>query len=134
MADKRFYESVFVSIPTLDFPKVEEKLDGFLSLLRQGGAVVLQKEELKLSPLAYRIGPHQQGIYAAWTFEAPPSLIQSLEIAYQRDDQVIRFLTIALSEEAMTYKHNKQLKQVNKGVASVEKAEHPITDDDLELN
>jgi small subunit ribosomal protein S6 len=47
-------------------------------------------------------------------FEGEPSLINDLEVAYKRDERIIRFLTVRLDKYAHEYSERRRNKAKNK--------------------
>ena len=53
--------------------------------------------------LAYPIENKNTGFYTLIEFEGEPTIVDQLEIAYRRDEKVIRFLTFRLDKYAAEY-------------------------------
>jgi small subunit ribosomal protein S6 len=53
--------------------------------------------------LAYPIAKKSTGFYTLIEFDADPQLIKKLEIAYRRDERVLRFLTFRQDKYAAEY-------------------------------
>ncbi len=118
------YETVFILTPVLSEPQMKETVEKFKKLLTDNGAVIANEEEWGLRKLAYPIQKKSTGFYTLLQFDAEPDVIATLEIAFRRDERVLRFLTMRLDKFAYEYSikriHGKQAKAEQ---AQEEKAE-----------
>lgn len=53
--------------------------------------------------LAYPIQKKSTGFYQLVEFEASGDVIEKLELAFRRDERILRFLTVKLDKHAITY-------------------------------
>lgn len=53
--------------------------------------------------MAYPIQKKSTGFYQLFEFKAEPQVIEKLEVAYRRDERVIRYLTVKLDKYAAQY-------------------------------
>jgi len=97
------YETVFILTPVLSDDQMKEAVDKFKGILTDGGAEIVNEEEWGLRKLAYPIEKKSTGFYCLLEFKADPSFIKKLEIAFRRDERVIRFLTFRLDKYAVEY-------------------------------
>ncbi len=76
---------------------------------------VLSDEQMKETVFAYPIDKKTTGFYVLIEFNAAPETIKTLEIAYRRDEKVLRFLTVKMEKYAAEYaakrRSNKQAKE-----------------------
>ena len=114
------YETAFILTPVLSDVQVQmkEAVEKFKALLTENGATILNEELWGLRKLAYSIQKKSTGFYVLLQFDAEPSLIETLETSYRRDERVLRFLTFRLDKYAYEYaekrKHSKAAKAENK--------------------
>ena len=108
------YETVFILTPVLSDEQMKEAVDKFKGLLEENGANVVNVEEWGLRKLAYPIQKKSTGFYCLLEFEADPSVIKKLDVAYRRDERVIRFLTFRLDKYAAEYAEKRRNLRVNK--------------------
>jgi small subunit ribosomal protein S6 len=54
------------------------------------------------------------GFYHIFEFKAPGTIVAKLELAYRRDEQVLRYLTIALDKHAVVYNERRSKGAFNK--------------------
>lgn len=113
------YETVFILTPVLSEAQMKDTVQKFKKVLTDHKAEVTNEESWGLKKLAYPIGQKSTGFYNLFEFAAEPGVIESLELEFRRDEQVLRFLTTALNRHAMDY--NKK----RKGGAFKKKKEEP---------
>ena len=58
--------------------------------------------------LAYPIRKKNTGFYYLIEFNAEGSVIADLEVAYKRDERLLRFLTVSLDKYAIAYNEKKR--------------------------
>jgi len=97
------YETVFILTPVLSDEQAKEAVAKFKSLLKDGGAKVHHEEDWGLRKLAYPIQKKSTGFYHLIEFETEGSLIADMELAFRRDERVIRFLTVRMDKHAIEY-------------------------------
>ncbi|MFT4771311.1 MAG: small subunit ribosomal protein S6 [Cryomorphaceae bacterium] len=97
------YETVFILTPVLSEEQAKETVAKFKSLLKDGGAKMRHEEDWGLRKLAYPIQKKSTGFYHLVEFEAEGSVIADVELAFRRDERVIRFLTVRMDKHAIEY-------------------------------
>ena len=109
------YETVFILTPVLSDEQMKEAVEKFKGVLTKAGAEIINEENWGLKKLAYPIDKKTTGFYELIEFNAAPETIKTLEIAYRRDEKVLRYLTIKMEKYAAEYaakrRSNKQNKQ-----------------------
>lgn len=103
------YESVFILTPVLSDSQMKDTAEKFVKLLKDNGAEIINEESWGLRKLAYTIQHKNTGFYFFLEFNAPATLINTLETEYRRDEKVLRFLTTKLDKFAVEY--NKRRKK-----------------------
>ena len=104
------YETVFILTPVLSDEQAKETVAKFKNLLTDGGAEILNEEAWGLKKLAYHIQKKTSGFYYLVEFKAEPALIDKLEVAFRRDEKVIRFMTVKLDKYAVAYAEKRRAK------------------------
>ena len=104
------YETVFILTPVLSDDQAKEAVVKFKSLLTDGGAEIVNEEAWGMKKLAYQIQKKTSGFYNLLQFKAEPALIDKLEVAYRRDEKVIRFMTVKLDKYAVAYAEKRMAK------------------------
>ena len=97
------YETVFILTPVLSDAQMKETVDKFKAVLTENGATIVNEENWGLRKLAYPIQHKTTGFYNLVEFDAEPNVIKKLEVAYRRDEKVLRFLTFHLNKFAAEY-------------------------------
>ncbi len=109
------YETVFILTPVLSDEQMKETVEKFKGVLTNAGAEIISEENWGLKKFAYPIDKKTTGFYALIEFNAAPETIKTLEIAYRRDEKVLRFLTVKMEKYAAEYaakrRSNKQAKE-----------------------
>ena len=107
----RRYEVVFIMTPVLSDSQIKDTVKKYKKLLKDGSASVIHEENWGLKKLAYPIQKKSTGFYYLIEFEAEGSLIDSFEVAFTRDERVIRFLTSRMDKHAVAYAEKKRDKK-----------------------
>ena len=108
------YETVFILTPVLSEVQVKEAVEKFKKVITDNGGNIEHEEAWGLRKLAYPIQKKTTGFYHLIQFEAEGSLVDKLEIAYRRDEKVIRFLTFRLDKYAYEYALKRRAKNQSK--------------------
>jgi small subunit ribosomal protein S6 len=104
------YETVFILNPILSDLQVKETAKKFCSVITENAGVVTNEENWGQRKLAYPIQKKKTGYYILLEFDAPTDLVAKLEIAYHRDENVMRFLTFRLDKDAQEYAERRKQK------------------------
>lgn len=102
----RHYETIFIVTSTLSSDETAGVIGKYRSFLKERNATIEHEEEMGLRPLAYPIKHKKNGVYHLMEFTSGPEVIGELEVAYSRDEKVLRFLTFALDKHAV--EHNRK--------------------------
>jgi small subunit ribosomal protein S6 len=100
--------------PVLSEEQMKEAVSKYLKLLTDKGAEIVFENNWGLRKLAYPIQKKSTGFYYLIEFKAPGSAIADLEIAYKRDERVLRFITVALDKHAVIYNEKKRTDKLGK--------------------
>ena len=104
------YETVFILTPVLSDEQMKETVAKFKKLLADNGAETLNEEAWGLKKMAYAIDKKSTGFYCLLEFTAEPSVVDTLETGYRRDEKVIRFMTVKLDKYAVAYAEKRRAK------------------------
>ena len=104
------YETVFIMTPVLSEQQMKETVEKFKGVLAAQGAEIINEESWGLKKMAYPIQKKSTGFYQLIEFKAEPTAIDKLEIAYRRDERVIRFLTVKMEKYAAQYAEKRRNK------------------------
>ncbi len=97
------YETVFILTPVLSDAQVEEAVKKFEDLLTSKNCKIVAKENWGLKKLAYPIQLKKNGFYTLIQFEGEGEMVAELELAFKRDERIIRYLTTKLDKYALEY-------------------------------
>ena len=104
------YETVFIMTPVLSDQQMKETVAKFKGILTDAGAEIINEEEWGLKTMAYPIQKKSTGFYELIEFKAEPSVIAKLEVAFRRDERVIRYITVKNEKYAAEYAEKRRIK------------------------
>jgi small subunit ribosomal protein S6 len=99
----KHYETVFIMTPVLSEEQAKETVSKYKKLLTDNGCKIVTENAWGLRKLQYPIQKKTTGFYHLFEFQAPANFIAELEVAYKRDERLLRFLTVALDKHAVAY-------------------------------
>ncbi len=108
------YETVFILTPVLSEVQIQETVEKIKQVLIDNGAELMNEEHWVLRKLAYPIHHKSTGYYQLFQFKATPELLTALDIAYKREERLLRFLTVKLDKYAVAYADRRMKKVKNK--------------------
>ena len=108
------YETVFILTPVLSDDQMKEAVEKFKNVLVENGAEIVNEEQWGLKKLAYPIQKKTTGFYCLLEFKGEPTIVKKLDIAFRRDERVIRFLTFRLDKYAQEYAEKRRNLRANK--------------------
>src|ERR1044072_1980141 len=110
------YETVFILTPVLSEDQAKNAVSKFRKILKDSGANIIHEEAWGLKQPAAklrkvlqdleaniagegRVGTNKStGYYQLFEFQADGKAVSELELAYKRDERVLRYLTIRLDK------------------------------------
>lgn len=111
------YETVFILTPVLSDDQIKEAVKKYSDLITQAGGTIVNYENWGLKKLAYNITKKSSGFYQLIEFEAEGSFINDYEVAFKRDERVLRFLTVKLDKHAKAYADKRRNARAEKAEA-----------------
>src|ERR1035437_10844367 len=97
------YESSVIINAALD----DEQIEGVVSRLQEYiinlGGEIIEVDKWGRKRLAFMVNKSKIGYYAIYRFYAPSNVIAKLERSYILDENILRFLTIQLDQDALEY-------------------------------
>ncbi|UOG73858.1 30S ribosomal protein S6 [Hymenobacter tibetensis] len=109
----RNYETVFILTPVLNEGQVQETVEKFSQVLKENGADIINTEAWGLKKLAYPIQKKNTGYYFLVEFTGSGNIVDTLELAFRRDERIIRFLTTVLDKHAVAYSQRRRNGEMN---------------------
>lgn len=100
---RNHYETVFIVTPVLSAEQAKETVDRFKNMILDAGAKIINEEHWGLKKLAYPIQKKSTGFYQLFQYEVEGEFIAKLELAFKRDERIMRFLTVKLDKHAVEY-------------------------------
>ena len=93
---------------------MKETVAKFRNLLTDNGAEILNEEAWGLKKMAYAIDKKSTGFYCLIEFKGEPTIVNTLETGYRRDERVIRYMTTRLDKYAVQYAEKRRSKYAKK--------------------
>jgi small subunit ribosomal protein S6 len=107
------YESVIIFTPVLSEDQLKDAVSKYRTLITENGGELVHEENWGLTKLAYPIQKKTTGFYILYEFRATPEFISKFELAFRRDERIMRFLTTALDKHALIYNTRKRNGEFN---------------------
>ena len=104
------YETVFIMTPVLSEEQMKETVSKFRDHLKERGAEIVFEDNWGMRKLAYPIQKKSTGFYHLIEYLAEGNLIRDMEVAFKRDERILRFLTVKLDKHAVAYNEKKRKK------------------------
>ena|SRR5690554_4498882 len=108
------YETVFILNPVLSEDQIKETVKKFEDFLVSNGAKMISKEDWGLKKLAYPIQHKKSGFYHLFEFTVPGEAISPLELAFRRDERIMRYLTVKLDKHAIAWAEKRRTRKKEK--------------------
>jgi small subunit ribosomal protein S6 len=107
---KTNYESVIILTPVLSEKMLQDAVDSYRKLITGNGGELIHEENWGLTKMAYPIQKKTTGFYQIFEFAAEEGseIVDKLELAYRRDEQVLRYLCIKLDKHAIKYNERRR--------------------------
>jgi len=99
--EPKHYESVVIFNAALEDEQVENNITRIQETIKNNGGTIVEIDRWGRKRLAYPIQKSKTGYYLILRFAAPAGLISILERNYRLDENVIRYLTVALNKKAL---------------------------------
>jgi small subunit ribosomal protein S6 len=97
------YETVFILNPVLSEDQIKETVKKFEDILISKGAKMISRENWGLKKLAYAIQHKKSGFYHLFEYTVTGEAINELELAFRREERVMRYLTVSLDKHAVAW-------------------------------
>jgi small subunit ribosomal protein S6 len=95
----REYELLFIVNPECEDDRLKEVIEKFTGIVTRDGGEILKVEEWGRQKLAYEIGKFSKGSYVLLGFAGGTTLASELERNLRLDEQILKFLTVKLSDQ-----------------------------------
>ena len=94
----RLYESVIIARQDVSTTQVETLIEEFSAIIEKAGGSIHKKEFWGLRGLAYRIKKNRKGHYVMLNIETDSETLNEFERIMGLNEDVLRFMTIAIEE------------------------------------
>ena len=108
------YETVIIFTPVLSDDDVKRTEEAYKDFLRSNGGEVVAEEHWGLKQLAYNIKKKSTGIYYVLEYKGPSDINAKLDIQFNRDENVLRFVTIRLDKYSIDYNERKRRGEIGR--------------------
>jgi small subunit ribosomal protein S6 len=122
----RVYESAVLINATLEDDQIESILKKIEESISTLGGSIREIENWGRKRLAYVVNKNKIGYYAIFRYDAPPELISKLDRQFQLDENILRYLNIKLSSEALE-QIEKDKKEASENVEIEEKVASSVS-------
>lgn len=120
----RHYEIAFIVDPVLSGDEIKAAADLYVNQLKAEGCEIVHVQDGGMRQLAYPINKRTNGAYFFVEVSSPTGdFIKKLEIAFNRDERIMRFLTLSLDKYAVQYQKDRRAGLIGKKKKTEEKAE-----------
>ncbi len=104
------YEVTFIVDPVLSGDEIKATEKTYSNLIKDGGGAIVNVDEMGLKQLAYPISKRSSGIYYCIEFNGSSAgeIIPKMELAFRRDERIMRFLTVKLDKYGVKYNEDKR--------------------------
>jgi len=127
------YESAVLINAALDDQQIDAILSRIKDLITNNGGQIREIDNWGRKRLAYPVEKSKIGYYAIFRFDAPSDIVAKLERIYTLDEQILRFVTLKLSSDALEQlEKNKTLSSIIKDEVIPETVEvkTPVNEED----
>ncbi|MCW8994637.1 MAG: 30S ribosomal protein S6 [Psychromonas sp.] len=98
---KKMYESAILINAALEDNQIQSIISHIKELISSNDGEIIDIEDWGRKRLAYQVKKSKIGYYVIFRFNSLPDLVPKLERNYQLDENILRYLTITLSKEAL---------------------------------
>ncbi len=107
------YETVIILTPVLSEQQMKDAVKSYRELITGNGGVMVHEENWGLTKLAYPIQKKGTGFYHLFEYQAGPEFVKVMEIAFRRDERVLRYLTVKLDKNGVIYNDKRRRGEVS---------------------
>ncbi|MFT4665533.1 MAG: small subunit ribosomal protein S6 [Polaribacter sp.] len=117
------YEVTFIVDPVLSGDEIKSTAQTYVDAIKTAGGEIVHFDEMGLRQLAYPIRKRTSGIYYCIELSViNGELIAPTELAFRRDERVLRFLTVRLDKFGVKYNADKRAGLIGKAKTKADKA------------
>ena len=102
------YETIFITSPLVTDSQLKDSVARFKDLMTQNGAEIIFEEDWGLRKFAYPIKKKTTGYYHLFEYKANTDLVHKLETEFNRDEKILRYLTVKLEKYGIEYNERRR--------------------------
>ncbi len=125
----RKYETVFISDPDLKDRARTDLYDKVRNIITSEKGILLDFDEWGNKKLAYEIKKKFRGQYVCVTYGGTGELVKELERNFRLTDNILKFMTIVLSEDTPAEEFEKLVQEAAEEAAPEEAATEEVQDE-----
>ncbi|HCY75676.1 MAG: 30S ribosomal protein S6 [Ignavibacterium sp.] len=95
------YESAVLINAALDDQQIDSILSRIKDFITNNGGQIREVDNWGRKRLAYPVEKSKIGYYAIYRFDGPSDIVAKLERTYSLDEQILRFVTLKLDNDAL---------------------------------
>ncbi|MFI5221357.1 MAG: 30S ribosomal protein S6 [Bacteroidia bacterium] len=107
------YESVIIFTPVLSEEQLKEAVSKYRNMITEGGGELVHEENWGLTKLAYAIDKKTTGFYHIYEYKCTGDFVAKFELAFRRDERIMRFLSTSLEKHALIFNQRKRNGEFN---------------------
>ena len=118
------YEVTFIVDPVLSGDEIKATAQTYIDSITNEGCTIVNVDEMGLRQLTYPIKRRTSGIYYCVEFQTPTGeVIDKLELAFRRDERIMRFLSVKLDKYGVKFNEDKRNGLIGKKKTASKKEE-----------
>ncbi len=98
---QKIYETTFIVNAGLDDPQIDTVIDKVKEIITKHGGEIMELARWGRKRFAYPIKKKNNGFYVLCEFKSSGDIVARLERHFQLDENIIRFLIIALDKKSL---------------------------------
>ncbi len=103
------YEVTFIVDPVLSGDEINTTAQSYVDHLQSEGCKIVHVDEMGLKQLAYPLRKKTTGVFYCIEYAAKDgTIIDKLELAFRRDERIMRFLSVRLDKYGVKYNEDKR--------------------------
>ena len=112
----RNYEITFIVDARLSQDEIKNTIKTYVDHLKQEGCTIVHEDNIGLRQLAYPILKRSTGHYYCVEFQTETGeFLSKTELAFRRDERVLRWLSVKLDKYGIQYNVDKRAGKIGKG-------------------
>ena len=104
----KHYETVFILSPLCQESIRDEVVTRFEGIIKSNQGTVVSTDNWGLKELSFTVRKQNTGYYFSMEFSGPGIVVSALETAYKREENILRYLIVALDKHAVDYNERRR--------------------------